>query len=137
MGHLRFAHKPLRLPNDWYTQSVIQVKKGLGKQRANIRKKIALHKKDVQHMVRQVETEEPELAGLLAVARLFLLRVPLEAVPLQWNGPPSAVHLEEAQATIILTKRKTGLRRRHWCVSAAAIRLDATCAQSTGYIAYG
>ena len=57
-------------------------------------------------MVRLIENEEPELAGILAVARLFLLRMPSEAVPLQWNGPRSTVHLEEAQATIVLTKRK-------------------------------
>ena len=96
----------LRMSNEWYTQAAVQVKKGLCKQQANVRKRIALHKKDVVKMVKLIEAEEPELGGLLAVARLFLLRVPSEAVPMQWCGSHSTVQVDEAQLTIVLARRK-------------------------------
>ena len=57
-------------------------------------------------MVKLCEVEEPELAGVFAVARIFLLRVPSEAVPLQWCGSHSTVQVDESQVTIVLAKRK-------------------------------
>ena len=104
---------------------MVQVKKGLGKLRKQTRMKVALLKKDVTAMIKYVAEEEPVLAGLIAVARLFLLRVPSEAIPLEWAGAHSTVVLEEDKATIVLAKRKnratpTRLERKCCCATSGA-----------------
>jgi hypothetical protein len=49
---------------------------------------------------------ELEVAALLAVARMFLLRVPSEGIPLTWNSSHSTVDVSEARAVITLMRRK-------------------------------
>ena len=106
LKHLRFAHRLLRLDNSWYTEAVVQVKRGAAKLNGQVRKKVALHSKEVRSMIRLAMEIDFELAALMAVSRLFLFRVPSEALPLQWCGDHSTVELSEATAKITLTKRK-------------------------------
>ena len=106
LKHLRFAHRLLRLDNSWYTQAVVQVKKGAAKLNTQVRKKVALHSKEVRDMIKLVMEADIEMAALMAVSRLFLFRVPSEALPLQRNGDHSSVLLCENKATVTLAKRK-------------------------------
>ena len=47
-----------------------------------------------------------DAACLMAVARMFLLRVPSEGIPIQWEGGRSTVELEEARVTLTLMTRE-------------------------------
>ena len=76
LKHLRFVHKLLRFSNEWYTPSVVQVKKGIAKVFPRTKKKVALHSKVVRNMIRLVAQESEEMAALWAVSRMFLLRMP-------------------------------------------------------------
>ena len=71
-----------------------------------MRKKVALHSREVRDMIKLVEDTEPEIAALMAISRLYMLRVPSEGLPLQWQGTHSTVVLQDQSATITLTKRK-------------------------------
>ena len=42
----------------------------------------------------------------MAISRLYMLRVPSEGLPLQWNGTHSTVVVHGTSATITLSKRK-------------------------------
>ena len=58
----------------------------------------------------------------MAIARLFLLRVPSEGIPLEWDGEHSRVQASGKEATIMLTRRKncqlpTVLKRECCCAS--------------------
>ena len=69
------------------------------------------------------------MAALMAVARQFLLRVPSEGIPLQWDGSHSNVALEPTRASITLYKRKNSrvpvTLTRECCCTAAGERLCA------------
>ena len=71
-----------------------------------VRRKVALHSKDVKVMIKLVMDTDPEVAALISVSRLFRFRVPSEALPLQWNGERSSVQLYEGKAVVTLAKRK-------------------------------
>ena len=63
--------------------------------------------KQVRAMVQAAcKAEAEDAACLMAVARMFLLRVPSEGIPLQWAGDHSTVELEETRVTVTLMKRK-------------------------------
>ena len=49
---------------------------------------------------------EVEVAAMLAVARHFMLRVPSEAIPMEWDGGHSNVKLARNSCTLTLMKRK-------------------------------
>ena len=74
---------------------------------------------------------EPKVAALMAVARLFLLRVPSEGVPLQWDGDHSSISLEPSKATITLVRRKNSKApvtlSRDCCCRSSGRKLCAVC----------
>ena len=47
-----------------------------------------------------------EVAAIMAISRLFFLRVPSEALPLQWSGQQSSVALTDKKVEIKLERRK-------------------------------
>ena len=106
LKHLRFVHKFLRMPNAWYTQSVVQVRKGLARVDRKVPRKIALTSQVVRQMVRLVKEDNTEIAALMATARMFLLQVPSEAIPLEWDGRHSSIQLTPTTASITLARRK-------------------------------
>ena len=57
-------------------------------------------------MIRLAMEIDFEMAALMAVSRLFLFRVPSEALPLQRSGDHSSVELSEDKAKFTLTRRK-------------------------------
>ena len=121
---LRFAHKLLHLDNSWYTDTVKQVQKGMAKSIQEFRPKPALLSRDARRMI-QIGTgdNDADLAAIVAVSRLFLLRVPSEAIPLQWSGAHSRVELTATQAKITLMRRKN-------CATPSTLTRDFCCASS-------
>ena len=53
-----------------------------------------------------IQSEDIQVAALMAIARQFLLRVPSEGLPLQWSGVHSQITLTATVAKIQLSKRK-------------------------------
>ena len=89
------------------TPVVKQVVRGCSKQQPHARPKLALQAREVSALIKQAETTgELDIACLISVARLFMLRVPSEGVPLQWTGLHSSIILETNRATVTLTRRK-------------------------------
>ena len=129
LKHFRFVHKFLGMPNTWYTQSVVQVRKGLARVDRSVPKKIALTSQVVRQMIRIVKNDDMELAGLMAIARMFLLRVPSEALPLEWDGQRSSIQLTQTTAVITLAKRKNrsspSTLTRSCCCSTSGVALCA------------
>ena len=71
------------------------------------RNKFAILSKDVSKVVSLAKAAgDLETACLAAVSRQFLLRVPSEGVPLQWDGSHSCVELTSHKATMTLMRRK-------------------------------
>ena len=92
-------------------------------------KKIALTSQVVRQMIRLVKDDDMELAALMAIARMFLLRVPSEALPLEWDGPHSSIQLTPMTASITLAKRKNrsspSTLTRSWRCSTSGVALCA------------
>ena len=107
LQRVAWAHRFLRLPTDWFTASVRQAIRGAKRSPGVIREKLAIHSKDAQRLIKEsVRLGHRDMAALMSIARLFLLRVPSEGVPLEWNGDHSWVTLSPQQATITLARRK-------------------------------
>ena len=107
LQHVAWAHRFLRLPTDWFTASVKQAIRGAKRTPGVVREKLAIHSKDAQPLIKEsVRLGHHDMAALMAIARLFLLRVPSEGVPLEWDGDHSWVSLSPQQATITLARRK-------------------------------
>ena len=121
--HLRWAHRFLRLSEAWDTKTVRQVVKGVGKVATPRRPKTAVTSKTVQALIKEaVKDDKPDMACLMAVGRLFMLRIPSEGIPLEWNGTHSSIEVDEQRAVITLATRKNSrvpvkLVRRCCCVS--------------------
>ncbi len=87
LKHLRFAHHLLRLEVDWYTRAVKQVEKGVAKIRLLPQPKPALTAEAVKKLVRTAALGgDSEFVVIALVARLFMLRVPSECLPLELRG---------------------------------------------------
>ena len=72
-----------------------------------VRPKAAATSKEFNALVKAaVEHGELEVAALMAVARQFLLRVPSEGIPLEWEGLHSCVVFESHRAVVTLSRRK-------------------------------
>ena len=107
LKHLRWAHRFLHLDSTWETSSVKQCMNGLRKSSAPRRLKSSILSSAVRRVVLAAEAvNDLETAALAAVSRLFLLRVPSEGIPLEWDGEHSKVELFENSATITLMRRK-------------------------------
>ena len=107
LKHLRWAHRFLRLPTSWDSASLKQTLNGMRKAGSKPKQRLALLSKQVSSIVRLAEkSDDNETAAMAAVSRIFLLRVPSEIVPLQWDGEHSRVILTEKSATITLMRRK-------------------------------
>ena len=126
--HIRWAHRFLSLDDgSWHTPALQQVVRGIKKTSAGAKPKVALASRQVKEMVKEALRDgEMETAAILAIARHFLLRVPSEAVPLQWLGEHSKIKLSETECTITLSRRKNrnkpkDMTRR--CCCAASGRL--------------
>ena len=107
LKHLRWAHRLLRMSNAWDTPALQQVVRGVRKSGPPAQPKVALNSGQVKRMVGiAVKHGLAEIAALMAIARLFLLRVPSEALPLEWDGEHSSISLTADTATIVLMRRK-------------------------------
>ena len=121
MQHLRWAHRFLRLSNDWHTGVVAQIVRGIKKSPAPPRLRLALQANDVRKLVKQAEAQgDLEMAAMLAVGRAFLFRMPSECIPLQLSGDHSEVTLEGDVLQVMLSRRKCSnvpviLERRCCC----------------------
>ena len=130
LKHLRWAHRFLRMPCSWDTPSVRQAVRGLRKNMTAPRPKVALTSETVLKLIRLAEMQgEQEVAALMAISRLFLLRVPSEGVPLEWDGQHSKVTVSGDTATILLTRRKNSAvpteMVRQCCCSSSTRRMCA------------
>ena len=125
LKHLRWGHRFLRLDNSWENGSVTQALNGLKKTSAAPRQRLSLVSKDVYKIITEAEEHgDLQTAAMAAVSRLFLLRVPSEAAPLEWDGQHSKVILESEKVTITLMRRKnmevpSMLERSCCCVSSS------------------
>ena len=123
LKHLRWAHRFLHLDNTWETSSVKQCMNGLRKNSAPKRLKSSILSGDVRRVVLAAEAmNDLETATLAAVSRLFLLRVPSEGIPLEWDGEHSKVTFSQNSVTITLMRRKnrefpTSMERSCCCTS--------------------
>ena len=90
------------------TDTVKQVRRGAVKAPGGvIRKRPAVNCKQVRFMIQAAARDGAEdSACLMAVARMFLLRVPSEGIPLQWDGGHSKIELEASRVTLTLMSRK-------------------------------
>jgi hypothetical protein len=109
---------------------VRQVLRGRSKAEAPPKPKLALQASQVAGLIKKAEEiGDIEMACLIAVSRLYLLRVPSEGIPLSWNGQHSSVQVDGGLATITLTRRKPNRRPsvlvRHCCCQTAGRRLCA------------
>ena len=96
LKHLRWAHRLLRMDCSWFTDTVKQVIRGAGNASVGRAPKVALVSKQVRDMVSiAMRSGELEVAALLAIARMFLLRVPSEGIPLSWSSSHSKVEVTE------------------------------------------
>jgi hypothetical protein len=69
--------------------------------------KVALTSAVVAKMIKSaLAVKDVELATIMAISRLFMLRVPSECLPLAWASSHSSVRVEENKLSITLTKRK-------------------------------
>ena len=78
-----FAHRFLRMPCDWMTDAVKQVRRGAVKAPGGvIRKRPAVNCRQVRSIIQAaLKAGAEDSACLMAVARMFLLKVPSEGVP--------------------------------------------------------
>ena len=107
LKHLRFAHRLLRMKSTWYDEVVKQVERGGTKLQPIPLERPALLASQVRAVIRAaLSRHDLEMATLYSVARLFLLRVPSEALPLERNGEHSRIEIEGGNVHITLYKRK-------------------------------
>lgn len=107
LQHLRWAHRFMRMPNEWSTDAVDQVVRGIKKSSGPARHRLALQAREVRAMVREaVVRGDTEMAALLALGRAFLFRMPSECIPLELSGDHLEVTLEGDVVKILLTRRK-------------------------------
>ena len=124
--HLRRARKFVHVDNSWYTEAAKQVERGAIKATVMPPVKVAVKSRQVLALVNlALEDDELEIAALMAISRQFLLRVPSEALPMQWQGSHSRVTLAPTQATLTLSRRKNSavpvtLKRECCCSSMGA-----------------
>jgi len=103
---------------------------GIKKSGSAPRVKLALLSKQVAMLIRQAEGQgEVQVAALAAISRLFLLRVPSEALMLQWDGNHSKIQLTGNTAVITLMRRKNlatpSRLERNCCCEASGTKLCA------------
>ena len=92
----------------WDTKSVKQAVKGVGKTPTPKRQKLALTSRMVQKLIKEAMGEQNiEMANLMSISRLFLLRTPSEGIPLEWDGNHSRISVDKDKAVIALMKRKS------------------------------
>ena len=109
--HLRWAHRFLRLRNEWHTDAVAQVVRDIKKSPAPPRLRLALQADAVRKIVKCAEKQgDWEMAAMVVVGRAFLFRMPSECIPLQSRGDHSEVTFEGNVFRIVLT-----LERRCCC----------------------
>ena len=130
LKHLRWAHRFLHYSNAWETPAVRQAISGVRKSGCGPRVKLALLSKQVASIVKTAEgSYEMQVAALAAISRLFLLRVPSEAIPLQWDGEHSRIQLAGTSASITLMRRKNlstpSVLERRCCCESSGERLCA------------
>jgi hypothetical protein len=130
LKHLRWGHRFFHLANGWDTPVVTQALNGLRKESRPPRKKLSLVSSEVASIVGvALRHNDRHVAALCAIARLFLLRVPSEGIPLEWSGAHSSVELCEMSASITLMTRKNLLfpstLTRHCCCLSAGRKLCA------------
>ena len=107
VGHVKWVHRCLRMNTDWYTPSLKQCIRGVKKSRPTQPNRPALRGEQVRAMVRIAKKQQDlQVAAILAVSRHFLLRVPSEALPMEWNGQHSKLELSPATCTLTLARRK-------------------------------
>ena len=107
LKHLRWCPRFLHLGCSWDTPTLKQVLNGLQKSSAAKKVKSVLLSKDVGRIVRCAEgVGDMNTAALAAISRSFLLRVPSEGIPLQWNGNHSRVQFHGDKVEITLMRRK-------------------------------
>ena len=106
--HVKWAHRFLNLDDrGWYTGALQQVMRGMKKTAAKPPNRPALTGKQVKTMVQEaVKNGDTEVAAMLAISRHFMLRVPSEAVPMEWDGTHSRVEISDKGCSITLSKRK-------------------------------
>ena len=122
--HLKWAHNFLRMECSWQGAVHAQAMRGLKKGAIPPKAKPALHARMVSEMIKTAMGEGSlEVAALMAIARHFLLRVPSEAIPLEWEGSHSSVTIRDSTATITLTTRKN-------VVVPSVLERDCCCATS-------
>ena len=105
--HLRWAHRFLRMHDRRDTPSFRQTLRGMRRKAHPRRTKMALTTASVTKLVKKADADgNHEVAAIMAVSRLFLLRVPSEALPLQWAGEHSSIDFDSQSVKITLMRRK-------------------------------
>ena len=106
--HVAWAHRFLEMDDKaWRTASLKQIIRGLKKGSTVYAHRPSLQGPQVRRMVKgALRNGEVEVAAMLAIARHFMLRVPSEAIPLEWDGTHSKIQVGDKSCTLTLTKRK-------------------------------
>ena len=132
LKHLRWAHRFLHLDNYWETPSVKQCIGGLKKSSTPKRERCFLLSRDVLRIIKvAAKHDDIHTAALIALSRVFLLRVPSEGIPLQWDGEHSKVEVTGTRALITLTRRKNreyhSVLERSCCCQSSSPDLFMSC----------
>ena len=107
IGHVKWVRRFLRMDTEWHTASLKQTIRGLKKSKPVTPNRPALTGTQVRAMVKIARQQQDfQVAAILAIARHFLLRVPSEAIPMEWKWPHSKIELSATACTLTLTKRK-------------------------------
>ena len=107
LHHIAWAHRFLRLPNTWLTPAVKQAIRGAKRNVEPTREKLAIDSKTALKLIRtSINKGEFVMAALMAISRMFLLRVPSEGIPLEWHGEHSWIDISSHAASITLARRK-------------------------------
>jgi hypothetical protein len=126
--HLEWAHNFLRLECTWQNSIYDQAMRGMKKGALPPKPKPALTARIVSRMIRLAMDEGSiQVAALMAVSRHFLLRIPSEAIHLQWQGAHSSVEVLDTSAKVVLTRRKNvstpSVLERECCCATSGRRL--------------
>ena len=108
LKHLRWAHRFLRLHNDWDTSCLKQVVRGRNKVSLAPKERLGLNGQQVHKIMKLAEiADDHEMVALLAIGRAFLFRMPSECFPLERDGSHSEVTGSNNVARVVLARRKT------------------------------
>ena len=134
LKHLSWAHRFLHIPVTWHDATLDQMLRGSKKYSAKPKPRIALTSTVVARMIKcAIDQGDLQTATIMALSRLFMLRVPSECLPLTWQGAHSSVKDLGESLSIGLARRKNSSSRVTMTRRACAAHRVLTCVRCISY----